>query len=497
MSAGRAARQVLRLGILAMAILCAGGSVAAEPKTTVLDRVAASVFQLRCGNQTGSGFAWGESESVVTAFHLVTECQDGIEIHSASRNATRRGRVVRVLQSRDLALVQIVQISSAPWTVIPLDVSPADPAIGDSLTVLGHPLGVPTVQSATVKRKWGGKRIRDLVPSPVYKQLAELGWPDLSAEVHSFGDGHIVPGHSGGPIIDDLGRVASIANGGLENGAVEIAWGIPASNLVTLRQSTRSTPVSSARVRVMFGADIPVPAERRDVGFRCGSTNLQWIRKRNLYELAMSTDDPLGLQQLVNVLSHNGQLFNAYSFGYDIYRDLESGATIVVPSNLPLRPTVKGDLCFADDPDWGLTLSIQVDRVNNYNQAVAVAQAFEKRVLAGYQPFVDPNFTYIQPISRWDGLLVNRKALILNSYVPPFPDAPPQSIPTAYFFETLATRATGTLAFAVTKRGIDFDHRCGAGGGFDTDPRCVKVLPRHLRYAHMVLGIHLSTFPPG
>jgi hypothetical protein len=105
----------------------------------------------------------------------------------------------------------------------------------------------------------------------------------------------------------------------------------------------------------------------------------------------------------------------------------------------------------------------------------------------------DPQFTYLTPISRFDGLTVNRKAGIRVEQTV-FGYAPQE-----YTFETLATRGQVLIGSSVTnhdatQQTILEEMQCAAGAVL---PDCPRLISDRREWARMVLAVHMTTFPIG
>ena len=230
----------------------------------------------------GAGFALeGLDESaIVTALHVVADCErltvmdpTGLRSSEARISALDRDNDIAILtvftpeggfteplrvsqlQPRDvpapdaLPYIARAQIDHSDSCAKGLDALPARPADADAdpvetslrgvpLEVYGRPRAVgflvevpleaPAITYVPLVCLLGGIAPEDRTA------IAESGLIDpLHAIVAAF-TGNMQPGHSGGPIVDADGRVVAIADGGLEDGAVGLSWGIPISYALAL-----------------------------------------------------------------------------------------------------------------------------------------------------------------------------------------------------------------------------------------------------------------------
>lgn len=450
----------------------------------MLRRASESVLKIETGSSVATGFVWPDATHVVTALHVIDAARDRIVAHSVDAQGritqSVQCSVERVLKASDLVLLRLPGGSRAPFS---LNANP--PAIKQSLDALGFPLNVPSASSIELKIRHGGTQLRSIVPPKVQHLFTD--YPSLNSEILNL-EGNLVPGMSGAPILDADGRVVGVANGGLEEGAVGLCWGIPAAHLNQLAQSVDATLPRGARVAQLFSADL-----RADVRALppIAGVKLTKLRSRTYQQLAATADDQLGLAQLTSLF----QMFNPGNFGYDIYQDLASGATVAVPEGAKLAPR-GNDLIHVSvgDPQMSMVMQVRAAR----DEADAQAQSVEfERLLTGYgTPGVmlspDPAWTYLQPLRR-GSLLVARKAAMRAQLVAG------QWMPTQYFFETVATNGRAFLGIGAinadaTPATMAIESACGQGFAH---PRCQQLVASRRTWAQMVLGAQFSTFAGG
>ncbi|QPF74124.1 trypsin-like peptidase domain-containing protein [Roseateles sp. DAIF2] len=239
----------------------AGWRLAGAQPDAGLHRASPSVLKVEAGGQASTGFVWPDADHLVTALHGVDNAGPLVvhEVDAQGRiRASRQAMVARVLRDADLALLRLAQ----PLGGGPLALSPAPPAVKSELDALGFPLGMPSATNVGLRVRFGGSTLRSILPPKLQARVAD--YPSLALPILSL-EGNLVPGMSGAPLLDGAGRVAGVADGGLEEGAVGICWGIPAAQLEALRQSPDRQLPRSGRVRELFSADLaadvrPLPA---------------------------------------------------------------------------------------------------------------------------------------------------------------------------------------------------------------------------------------------
>lgn len=151
-----------------------------------------AVMTVGAGNSRGTGFLYGrEKNCVVTSFHLVKNA-------SVVKVTTLKGKTIiaRVEETEELWDLAILRLPSPLLDIEPLELTsnPKSP-IGGSVLVIGNPLAA-FPGSATVGIVSGPNRT----------------FTDFSITFMQF-DAFIVPGNSGGPILDYKGEVIAVVSG--------------------------------------------------------------------------------------------------------------------------------------------------------------------------------------------------------------------------------------------------------------------------------------------
>jgi len=192
------------------------GALEAKAKTgptpaEIAKKVRASVFVIETDAGLGSGWAVSSSAgstTLVTNFHVISDTwtRGGQTVQVKQNDATWTGTITRVDIPDDLALIS----TPAAFPVLAREKSVPD--IGDSVMVVGAPLGLDaTVTTGIVS----ALRTED---GHAYLQFSAP----------------ISPGNSGGPVVDDRGRVVGIAVAKyVGNGAEGLSFAVPVAKLCT------------------------------------------------------------------------------------------------------------------------------------------------------------------------------------------------------------------------------------------------------------------------
>jgi hypothetical protein len=299
-------------------------------------------------------------------------------------------------------------------------------------------------------------------------------------------DAPLAPGLSGAPLLDGTGRVRAIADGGVSHGITHVSWAIPVQYLAELLQSTESAAafaapnanLSAAEVTRadVFSADF-VSENVRTVN--CGTARLRWTRTLPLSEAEIGNDSPLGMQQLKSIMP-----WNSSTLKFDVYEDATSGATVAVPTGVPLT-TFSPASCMANMLNGQVSIVVSVTTVPPGSNPDVLSSQFEAHAapppLFNWVP--DVAWSYIMPFYRPDGLVVRRKAfshMVPNQY----------NLPTEYLFETLAARGGTFVGVAAVRRNDLMMQLCQRGMA---SPQCPP--PTYLQaWAHAALSVQLATF---
>jgi S1-C subfamily serine protease len=476
----------LRRATIAAALLVLASAPSAHAgqfTAAVYDEVKPSVVRISCSDRAGTGFLWASSDTAVTALHVVAGCGN-ITVYYESLKVSRPATLAKVLRRADLALLRIANAPAGHVMVV----ETSQPSLTDPLSTLGYPLQVPSMTPTDLHLRYGGKTLRDIVPDSVANSLSG-GSPSLDLEIDNI-EGHLLPGHSGAPIFDGQRRLVAIADGGLDNGAAAISWGIPAKFLNQLAASSENTNAPQAPARGGQGTHVLFAAETevRNLGeTTCSGQTLTKLRSASFAQISASVDDPRGMMQLVQYFG-----VDPSNIMFDVYQHLSSGATLVLPQGAQITQDAKGD-CISSDASGRIHMILQLGILASNTQAQSKSSAFEF-LWAGNDPqrwLPDPQWTNLMPISRFDGMIVRRRAYAHVSTMPVgFNDK--------YAFEALAVRNNVFIGAATqyswTPQMAAAFNACKVNANM---PVCRDVVIFLASWVKTVLAIQLTTFPVG
>lgn len=459
---------------------CGRPTYADEPQPEVLTEASKSVGQVIARGckgpdrtRTGSGFIWGSTTQVVTALHVVSNCEHVAVYFRETREIP--AEIVRVLVGADLALLSIPPRVSAK----PLVASSSPPATNDTLQAIGYYFGVKTLDNRPVHVTMGSPVLDDMVTEAVRRALKDTGSPSLNTQILRL-DGNLLPGLSGAPLINTQGKVAGIGSGGLENGTVGVSWAIHYRYLADLAKAPLATTLPSFTHGPLFAAPIEGSTGRQ---IQCGDKTFAFIKTRLLSDLLETTDDAMGLSQIAATTGMQSNELRAIEL--DVFAEQDSGASVVLPRNTQLVKS--NDQCQATITP-GLTITVGSATVANQKDVQEKSVEFEQTFdPADFQWRPDFSFSYPVPLRRADGLVVRRKNIV--GFVPAN-----VFMPVADSFETLMTR--GDTFVGVRVQNNAFNPLRYQACRMDPDlAGCTATNRAFASWVAAVIGVHMSTFP--
>ena len=183
-----------RFAVLFLSVLCCGRDAMAEPDFAALEKsVVRIVTRTHRGVGAGTGFVIDDRGYIATNAHVIA---GGRQVKAIPTNSSRMydAEVIATSRQLDLAIVRVLGI-----TLPPITFSLARPKKGQKVWAIGYPGGAdrerpahdPTVQDGVIGRVFTGAW-----------HSQNLGIIQHNAPTN--------PGNSGGPLVDDCGRVIGV-----------------------------------------------------------------------------------------------------------------------------------------------------------------------------------------------------------------------------------------------------------------------------------------------
>jgi hypothetical protein len=253
------------------------------------------------GTRTGTAFLWPDPQRMVTARHVVAGC-GGVRVQFPD-GQSYLARPERELAAHDLVLLRLDRASSRR----PLTVRTGVPAIHSRVAVVGYALGAPTPDDklltvTAANRDPPGAKLADMLAPRFRQELQAAGALSLATAILRL-DGNLLSGHSGAPLIASDGSVVGIGSGGLQDGAGGLVWAVRTSYLPALAQAPVIAATAPLRrsSRLVFADQAPQATVRQQ---RCGTFTLSLARTVPLATLAQTSDDQMGVRQLLSVIEY-------------------------------------------------------------------------------------------------------------------------------------------------------------------------------------------------
>lgn len=323
-----------------------------------------------------SGFVWKTPSQVVTSLHVMHDSPNSQIIIEFGKKR-RKAKVKAVLMEADLVLLEVSR-PIKEWRPLE-DFEGKKPPYKTRITALGYHHGALGMSTRELLKGYAKPEIlQQLLPPQAVAILQQTNMPSVTLPIYYL-DGSLLPGYSGAPVVDLRGRLIGIGNGGLENGAANVSWVIPASFLTALEQSNKaSLPNKMAQKSQLFSLDrrtitpkktqLQSPKKRHDNNpfnwfFASAVASPLWekdhdfspfgvdyqevtyqqfrfikVKQRRYAQMIASSGTPKLLNHVLTIFSH---FFPDISIDYqnqlfDVYTDPHYGLNIVVPAGAEL-----------------------------------------------------------------------------------------------------------------------------------------------------------------
>ena len=189
--------------------------VEAQSAIPVFKKAKTSIFFIRTDRGGGTGFCVGKTGLVATALHVIDGAKSVSVSQSGSSKVISNVGLAAVNSDRDLA---ILRLSSNPC--IPLDLANSDKVqTGQRIIVIGNPLALQDIEAS----------ISDGLISGV-RHMGEKGSViQVSAPLS--------PGNSGGPVLNEDGRVIGVVDFKLTEGEL-LNFAMPSNEVADLLRTS-------------------------------------------------------------------------------------------------------------------------------------------------------------------------------------------------------------------------------------------------------------------
>jgi hypothetical protein len=305
--------------------------------------------------------------------------------------------------------------------------------------------------------------------------------------------------------VDAAGEVVGIVAGGLKAGSAPVSWAWPRSGVRLLLASSERVDITVPLARIHYSSsDLEQLASAQRTGRRlkCGDLEFYDSGVRSLGDLMRGADDFQRVQYLIQISREDAQKLQQALF--HVWIHTETGATAIVPDGYTLRN--EADTCVAKSSSGPFQLLVWGAKTPQQADVQWRSQEFEQKVIGPRMPYqfgfqMDPQLTTFVtlpngamvpgPQIRPNGLVFNRKGLMLAKAAVPFPGAP---VPLAHGFHTLVAQSGNFLGVAALNDQIDPMLQPCYASQFSS-PQCAGAYAHLKEWTRFVLATQLSTFP--
>ena len=213
-----------------------------EPwERSVYRQARASVVRIESAAGVGAGFLFHSRSHVATAFHVVARGRPLTIVSSDGGSQT--GAVVAVNREQDLAIIELARPLRATAPLLPRAAD--ELAVGDPVVAIGHPFGGPGDGDELSRglRNWSLTRgvVSALGPGRVQTDAA------------------VNPGNSGGPLLDDGGRVVGVVVAKVGEG---MGFAVRIAHLEALVEEIGRQEIYTGRLRLDLDLGMWLHADR-------------------------------------------------------------------------------------------------------------------------------------------------------------------------------------------------------------------------------------------
>lgn len=298
-----------------------------------------------------TGFVWKKPNQIVTSLHGMSRTGNIKVLYL--NHAWREATVLSVLQKADLVLLELKPGQDpVPAGVVPITSFSDQPiTFGSEIYAMGFNLGADGVSSRTLKKGFvNPETLNSLIPKKDKDELRTLGFPALDLNI-LYLEGSLLPGYSGAPVFDQRGKLIGIGDGGLEKGASNVSWIIPAKYLTELEASNQKTlPANFEKLAQLFSARVTIESSGDDMAafendlsssvnytqFRASGFEFYLTKNRSLTEMVESSDEPDNLLMFTSEFEDYNIKIDYDKMRFDIYEDINNGVILAVPEGRPL-----------------------------------------------------------------------------------------------------------------------------------------------------------------
>jgi len=258
----------------------------------------------------------------------------------------RPAKIVRLIKDPDLVMLETYNSDGSPLSLkteaIPLT-GFATSTKNDLLHALGFWSDAASSQVIDIKHAdFDPEKLDGILPEQYKKQIIEMTFPSIYDPIYGLNGGSLLPGFSGSPVFNSNGNLVSVGDGGIEAGALNVSWSIPASNLDRLSASNDTVlPSTITHVPFLYSAEVSIPVDSVPTNyykfFQRDDISLYQIKTRTYEQMKKTAWDTFFVKDLERCLKFNIEKIHYDSLNFDVYQN-PGGGTAENPGFVVIIP---------------------------------------------------------------------------------------------------------------------------------------------------------------
>ena len=206
-----------------------------------LEEARNAVVLVQAQGRSGTGFLWEQPHRIVTALHVVAKAKEVlITYHLPSGQTVRKAKIARILSTRDLALLELLEGQAALDAPYVFRQTRSNLSGGTEVHAIGFPLHILRANPTYLKVRDARVPLEKIIPPSEKRRLQRMDILKVDMPVVDL-QGPLVPGLSGCPVLTADCHLVGIGHGGLERGHVDRCWAIASSEVPLLLSSQEKT----------------------------------------------------------------------------------------------------------------------------------------------------------------------------------------------------------------------------------------------------------------
>lgn len=313
-----------------------------------------------------TGFVWKEKGWVVTSLHTMNPKGKVRVLYLNNSYRDFKTKPIYVLKKADLVILEIQPDEiDVPAGVVPLDSYSTNPInLGSEVYAMGYNSGALGSSSRTLKKGYvSPENLKYLIPNKDLAVLGQIGFPAVDLHI-LYMEGSLLPGFSGSPVFNKSGQLIGIGDGGLEKGASNVSWVIPAKYLAELENSSDLMPTNFDQIALLFSASVtneslpgivksndpaefdpeisyltePAAGMYVDYYMPVMADDFEFYptKNRSIDEMAETSESPDELYTISDFVEAFNVRLDYDGLRFDIYEDINHGVIIAAPEGKEL-----------------------------------------------------------------------------------------------------------------------------------------------------------------